>query len=120
MGLRLLPFRPPTASGANKFLAEQVHVGGLIIFQPFKSFAQNYLIRIFQGHTFKYDVISLTKQITLGSMGQEGGECEEDKKELTIHVIQLPTHSYLTAITVRKLTNRANAWLKETVANFNI
>lgn len=73
LGLRLLPFRPPTASGANKFLAEQVHVGGLIIFQPFKSFAQNYLIRIFQGHTFKYDVISLTKQITLGSMGRGVG-----------------------------------------------
>lgn len=51
LGLRLLPFRPPTASGANKFLAEQVCVGGLIIFQPFKRFAQNYLIRIFQGHT---------------------------------------------------------------------
>lgn len=33
LGVCLLPFRPPTVSGANKFLAEQVCVGGLITFQ---------------------------------------------------------------------------------------
>lgn len=32
-GLCLLPFGPPTVSGANKFLAEQVCVGGLTVFQ---------------------------------------------------------------------------------------
>lgn len=33
MGLGVGLLRPPTGSGANKFLAEQVCVGGLIIFQ---------------------------------------------------------------------------------------
>lgn len=32
-GLSLLPVGPPTVSGANKFLAEQVCVGGLTVFQ---------------------------------------------------------------------------------------
>lgn len=92
-GLRLLPVGPPTVSGANKFLAEQVCVGGLIIFQH-QSFAQNYLIRIFFKVIHSNKMLQPYKANNSGVRGQEGGDCVEGRIDLNhSHVILFPIHS---------------------------
>jgi hypothetical protein len=44
------------------------------------NFAQNYLIRIFQGHTFKSDVAALQNKQLWGPWGRRMGSVRKDRK----------------------------------------